>query len=164
MIAPIYVVFSVPQRNLAEVRHALSAETAGIEATMPGEPKRATGSLTMIDNAVDTQTGMVAMRATMDNADQILWPGQLVTAHLTLRDVEAVVIPAAAVQTGQSGPYVFVVKDNIASVRPVEVTRVNDTEAVIQKGLDGGESVVTLGQLLLTNGTKVAPRGPKVGS
>jgi RND family efflux transporter MFP subunit len=164
MIAPIYVVFSVPQRNLADVRHALSAETAGLEATMPGEPKAATGQLTMIDNAVDMQTGMVAMRATMDNADQILWPGQLVTAHLTLRDVEAIVIPAAAVQTGQSGPYVFVVKDNIASVRPVEVARVNDTEAVIQKGLDGGESVVTLGQLLLTNGTKVAPRGPKAGS
>jgi multidrug efflux system membrane fusion protein len=164
MIAPIYVAFGVPQRNLAEVRHALAAESAVVEATVPGETRRANGQLTMIDNAVDSSTGMVTMRATMDNADQILWPGQLVTAQLTLRDVEAVVIPAAAVQTGQSGPYIFVVKDNVASVRPVTVSRVDDAEAVIEKGLEGGEIVVTMGQLLLNNGTQVAPRAPKVGS
>jgi RND family efflux transporter MFP subunit len=164
MIAPIYVAFAVPQRSLADVRRALAAESAGVEAVVPGETKSAKGQLTMIDNAVDSTTGMVTMRATMENADQLLWPGQLVTARLTLRDEESIIVPASAVQTGQSGPYVFVVKDNIASVRPVTVARVDDTEAVIQKGLDGGEVVVTIGQLLLTNGTKVAPRAPKVGS
>lgn len=164
MIAPIYVAFAVPQRNLADVRHALAAESAVVEATIPGETRRATGQLTMIDNAVDSSTGMVTMRATMENADQILWPGQLVTTNLTLRDVEAVVIPAAAVQTGQSGPFVFVVKEDVASVRSITVSRVNDSEAVIENGLDGGETIVTMGQLLLTNGTKVAPRGAKVGS
>ena len=106
----------------------------------------------------------VTMRATMENADQILWPGQLVTTQLTLRDVEAVVVPASAVQTSQSGPYVFVVTDNVATVRPVTVARVDMRDAVIEKGLDGTETVVTIGQLLLTNGTKVAPRAPKVGS
>jgi RND family efflux transporter MFP subunit len=163
-IAPIYVAFAVPQRNLAEVRHALADESAGVEATVPGETRRAKGVLSMIDNAVDSASGMVTMRATMDNADQLLWPGQLVTAELTLRDEEAVVIPAPAVQTGQSGSYVFVVKDNVAAARPVTVARVDTKEAVISKGLEGGEVVVTIGQLLLTNGTKVAPRGPKVGS
>jgi RND family efflux transporter MFP subunit len=164
MIAPIYVAFAVPQRSLADVRRALAAESAGVEAVVPGETKSAKGQLTMIDNAVDSTTGMVTMRATMENADQLLWPGQLVTARLTLRDEESIIVPASAVQTGQSGPYVFVVMDNVASVRPVTVARVDDTEAVIQKGLDGGEVVVTIGQLLLTNGTKVAPRAPKVGS
>src|SRR5262249_54546727 len=139
-------------------------ESAGVEATVPGETRRAKGVLSMIDNAVDSASGMVTMRATMDNADQLLWPGQLVTAGLTLGDEEAVVIPAPAVQTGQSGSYVFVVKDNVAAARPVTVARVDTQEAVISKGLEGGEVVVTIGQLLLTNGTKVAPRGPKVGS
>jgi RND family efflux transporter MFP subunit len=164
MIAPIYVAFALPQRNLADVRHALAEESAIVEAAIPGEAKRASGQLTMIDNTVDPSTGMVTMRATMDNAEQVLWPGQLVTTKLTLRDVEAVVIPAAAVQTGQAGPYVFVVKDNVAAVRPVTVTRVDESEAVIENGLDGGETVVTMGQLLLTNGTKVAPRGAKARS
>jgi membrane fusion protein, multidrug efflux system len=163
-IAPIYVMFPLPQRSLADVRHALGAESALVEAMVPGETVPARGQLTMIDNSVDSSTGMVSMRATMDNADQLLWPGQLVTTKLTLRDVEAVVIPAQSVQTGQTGPYVFVVKDNIASVRPVTISRVNDSEAVVEKGLEGGETVVTMGQLLLANGIKVAPRAPKVGS
>ncbi len=163
-IAPIYVSFSVPQRNLADVRQALAGESATVEATIPGETTHPVGQLTMIDNTVDPATGMVAMRATMDNADQLLWPGQLITARLTLRDIEAVIVPATAMQTGQAGPYVFVVKDNVAGVRPVTVSRVDDTEAVIEKGLEGGETIVTMGQLLLTNGTKVAPRPPKAGS
>jgi RND family efflux transporter MFP subunit len=163
-IAPIYVAFPLPQRNLADVRHALAAETAVVEAMVPGETKPAYGQLTMIDNSVDSSTGMVTMRATMNNEDQLLWPGQLVTTKLNLREVEAVVIPAASVQTGQAGPYVFVIKDNVASVRPVTVSRVNDTEAMIEQGLEDGETVVTMGQLLLANGTKVAPRAPKVGS
>jgi multidrug efflux system membrane fusion protein len=163
-IAPIYVAFAVPQRNLAEVRHALAEEGAAVDAAVPGETRRAKGVLTMIDNAVDSNSGMVTMRATMDNADQLLWPGQLVTVELTLREEEAVIVPAAAIQTGQSGPFVFVVEDNVAIVRPVTVARVDKVEAVIAEGLNDGDSVVTIGQLLLTNGTKVSPRSAKVGS
>lgn len=163
-IAPIYVLFSVPQRSFSDVRHALAAETATVEAVVPGESRRPTGQLTMIDNTVDSTTGMVAMRATMDNSDQILWPGALVTMRLTLRVEEAVVLPSAAVLTGQSGNYVFVVENDTASVRPVTVARTDESETVISRGLEGGETIVTNGQLLLNNGTKVAPRDAKVGS
>lgn len=163
-IAPIYVAFAVPQRNLSDVRLALAAETASVEGIVPGDKRRPTGLLTMIENAVDSTTGMVTMRATMDNADQVLWPGALVTMRLTLRFEEGVVLPATAVLTGQKGTYVYVVNDNIASVRQVTVARTNDTIAVISEGLDGGETVVTNGHLLLANGTKVAPREVKAGS
>jgi membrane fusion protein, multidrug efflux system len=163
-IAPIYVAFAVPQRNLPDVRQALAAETATVEAIVPGDKRRPTGQLTMIENAVDPTTGMVTMRATMDNADQILWPGALVTMRLTLRFEEGVVLPAAAVLTGQKGTYVFVVNDNTARVQQVTVARMTETEAVISQGLEGGETVVTNGHLLLTDGTKVAPRDAKVGS
>jgi membrane fusion protein, multidrug efflux system len=163
-IAPIYVSFAVPQRNLPDVRAALAAETASVEAIVAGEKRRPTGVLTMIENAVDSTTGMVTMRATFDNADQVLWPGALATMRLTLRQEEGVVVPAAAVLTGQTGKYVYVVKDNVANVQPVTVARADENESVISQGLAGGESVVTNGHLLLNNGTKVAPREAKGGS
>ena len=163
-IAPIYVAFAVPQRNLPDVRAALAAETATVEAIVPGDKRRPTGQLTMIENTVDPTTGMVTMRATMDNADQVLWPGALVTMRLTLRFEESVVLPAAAVLTGQKGTYVFVVNDGTARVKLVTVARMDETEAVVSGGLDGGEIVVTNGHLLLSEGTKVAPRDAKVGS
>src|SRR6266581_3228752 len=146
-ITPIYVNFSAPQRSLPPIRRAVAG-----------------GRLTMIDNNVDATTGMVAMRATMDNRDQVLWPGALVDAKLTLREEEAIVVPAAAIQTGQAGNFVFVVKDDTAGVRAVKVARINSAEAVLESGLEAGELVVTNGQLLLTTGTKVAPREMKVGS
>src|SRR6266705_1733876 len=100
-ISPIYVSFAVPQRSLADVRHALGAEAASVEAVAPGERRPATGQLTMIENTVDSATGMVTMRATMDNPEQILWPGALVTMRLNLRVEDAVVVPASAVLSGQ---------------------------------------------------------------
>jgi RND family efflux transporter MFP subunit len=163
-IAPIYVAFAVPQRNLPDVRAALAAETATVEAIVAGEKRRPTGQLTMIENAVDSATGMVTMRATMDNADQVLWPGALVTMRLTLRYEEGVVLPTRAVLTGQAGKYVYVVKDNVAHVQHVTVAWGNETETVVSEGLAGGESVVTNGQLQLNNGTKVSAREPKAGS
>jgi membrane fusion protein, multidrug efflux system len=163
-MTPIYVTFSVPQRVLPEVRQALAAEGGEVEAIVAGHSRAAKGRLTMIDNAVDQATGMVSMRAVMDNPDEVLWPGALVNARLTLRVEESVVVPATAVQTGQSGKFVFIVKDNVASVRAVAVARSDKAEAVIASGLAPGETVVTYGQLLLTNGTKVAPRDAKVGS
>ena len=84
--APVYVTFAMPQRNLPDIRHALAAETANVEAIIPGETKRANGVVTMIENTVDPTTGMAMVRATMPNEDELLWPGTLVTAQMTLRD------------------------------------------------------------------------------
>ena len=162
--APVYVTFSVPQGFLPDLRQALTNETATIEAVIPGDPRRAGGQVTMIENSVDAPTGMVPVRATMPNADELLWPGTLVTVRLTFREEEAVTVPSTAVQVSQTGTYVFVVDDGVAKVQPVTVARVSESESVISSGLAGGETVVTNGQLQLTNGTKVAPRGPKVGS
>jgi membrane fusion protein, multidrug efflux system len=162
--APVYVTFAVPQGFLPDLRQALANESATIEAAIPGDTRRANGQVTMIENSVDAPTGTVPVRATMPNADELLWPGTLVTVQLTLREEVAVTVPSTAVQVSQSGSYVFVVVDGAAKVQPVTVARVVDSESVIASGLDGGETVVTNGQLLLSNGTKVAPRGPKVGS
>jgi multidrug efflux system membrane fusion protein len=155
---PVYVVFSVPQRSLAEVREAMAAGTGMVDATAPGHSKSSSGRLTMMDNTVEMTSGMVPVRATMTNEDEALWPGTLVNAALTLRVDEAVTVPTVAVQTGQSGTFVFVVKDGAAAVQRVTVARTTEGEAVIGEGLSGGETVVTDGQLLLANGTKVTLR------
>jgi len=161
-IAPIYVTFSIPQRELPDVRQALTQETATVEVVIAGETRRAVGQVSVIENTVDPSTGMVMIRATMPNTDEILWPGTLVTVQLTLREEEAVVVPSVAVQVSQSGTFVFVIKDGAAEVRPVKVSRFLDGKSVISAGLAGGEAVVTDGQLQLSNGTKVAIR--KAGS
>jgi multidrug efflux system membrane fusion protein len=162
--APVYVTFSLPQRSLPELRAALANESANIEAIVPGDPRKASGQVTMIENTVDQTTGTVPVRATMPNADEILWPGTLVTVRLNFREEEAVTVPSIAIQVSQAGSYVFVVKDGVANVQPVKVARTLETETVLQSGLDGGESVVTEGQLLLNNGSKVSARQIKAGS
>jgi multidrug efflux system membrane fusion protein len=156
--APVYVTFSVPQGYLPDLRQAVSNETATIEAIIPGDPRRATGQVTMIENSVDAPTGTVPVRATMPNTDELLWPGTLVTVQLTLRTVEAVTVPATALQLSQAGTFVFVVTNDVASVRPVKVERTVDGEAVIESGLTQGDMVVTDGQLLLSNGMRVTQR------
>jgi RND family efflux transporter MFP subunit len=160
--APVYVSFTVPQKNLPDIRKAITAETATVEAVIPGEDKRANGQVTMIENTVDMATGMATIRATMPNNDELLWPGTLVTADMTLRTEEGVVVPSTAVQVSQSGNFVFIVKDGVAKVQNVQVERQIGREAVIASGLSGGETVVTDGQLLLSDGTRVNPRPPKV--
>jgi RND family efflux transporter MFP subunit len=161
-MAPVYVTFTVPQKVLPDIRKALAAETATIEAIIPGEAKRANGQVTMIENSVDPSTGMATVRATMPNEQEVLWPGTLVTAEMTLRNEEAVVVPSNAVQVSQTGSFVFVVDNNVAKVQPVKVERTVGEQSVIASGLSGGETVVTDGQLLLSNGTRVNPRSPKV--
>jgi membrane fusion protein, multidrug efflux system len=161
---PVYVTFALPQGYLPDLRQALANESATIEAIIPGDPRRASGQVTMIENSVDAPTGTVPVRATMPNTDELLWPGTLVQVRLTFRQEEAVAVPSTAVQVSQTGPYVFVVNNDIATVRPVQVARVLGNESVLASGLDGGETVVTNGQLLLSNGTKVAVRAPKAGS
>jgi membrane fusion protein, multidrug efflux system len=118
----------------------------------------------MLDNTVDAQTGMITIRAIAENTDEMLWPGTLVNTQLTLRMEQAVTVPSVAIQTGQTGTFVFVVKDGAAVVQPVKVARTIEEQAVISEGLSGDEVVVTDGHLLLTNGTRVAPRRPQAGA
>jgi RND family efflux transporter MFP subunit len=161
-VAPIYVSFGVPQRNLPDVRQALGAETATVEALVPGSDKRAQGQVAVIENTVDLATGMVTIRAVMPNQDELLWPGTLVNAVLTLRSPQQITVPATALQVSQSGTFVFVVKDEVANVRQVKVDRTVSGLAAIESGLEEGEVVVTDGQLLLSNGIRVTQR--KAGS
>jgi RND family efflux transporter MFP subunit len=160
-MAPVYVSFTVPQKVLPEIRLALAAETATVEAIVPGEQKHAAGQVTMIENTVDTATGMATIRATMPNTDEALWPGTLVNTELTLREEDAVTVPTAAVQVSQTGNFVFVIDNGVTKVQPVKVERAVGGETVISSGLAGGETVVTDGQLLLSNGMRVNVRTPK---
>lgn len=161
---PIYVSFALPQKNLPAVRQALGAETTTLDAIIPGSDARTEGQVTMIDNTVDPATGMVTVRATMQNQNEALWPGTLVNTQLTLRMEDAVVVPSVAVQVSQTGNYVYVIKDGAAAVRPVKVERTLGSHSIIADGLSAGEMVVTDGALLLSNGSKVAPREAKTSS
>ncbi len=154
---PIFVTFSVPAQLLPQIaRH--NGNRIKVVATIPqsagpGEE----GVLTFVDNAVDTATSTILLKATFANADERLWPGQFVDVVVTLGDEpNRIVAPAPAVQTSQQGQYVFVVKgDGTVELRPVTVERMNEAEAVIEKGLSAGETVVTDGQLRLVPGAKV---------
>jgi RND family efflux transporter MFP subunit len=161
---PVYVVFSVAQNALPDLRDAMKVGSTHVEAIIPGSTATVSGAVSMIDNSVDVTSGMVPVRASMANNDEALWPGTLVNTQLTLRVEDAVAVPAVAVQVGQKGTYVFVIKDEVARVQPVKVGRTIDAESVIAEGLAGGEVVVTDGQLLLAEGTKVSVRQPKAGS
>jgi RND family efflux transporter MFP subunit len=163
-IKPVYVVLSIAQNALPDLRDAMKAGSTHVEAIIPGSTAIASGAVSMIDNTVDVTSGMVPVRASMANNDEALWPGTLVNAQLTLRVEDAVAVPAVAVQVGQKGTYVFVIRNEVATVQPVKVGRTIDAESVITEGLAGGEVVVTDGQLLLAEGTKVSVRQPKAGS
>jgi RND family efflux transporter MFP subunit len=163
-IAPIYVTFMVSQRNLPEIRVAMAEGEANVQAIIPGETRSAMGRVSMIENTVDPTTGMATVRATMPNEDELLWPGTLVNARLTLRTEEAVIVPALAVQVSQQGNFVYVVKDNVAHVTPVKVARSLGSETVIESGLEENDVVVTDGHLLLTDGARVAVRERKPGA
>jgi hypothetical protein len=118
----------------------------------------------MIENTVDSTTGMVTVRGIMDNASEILWPGTLVQTKLIIRIEDGVTVPTVAVQRSQTGNFVFVVKDGKAQVQPVEVDRTFQGQSVITTGLSGNEDVVVDGQLLLTQGTQVEARKRKAGA
>ncbi len=157
-VSPIYVVFSLPEQYLAEVKQYLSRGPLQVEAVIPGgrvDPVR--GRLSFVDNAVDTTTGTIQLKATFANQDKILWPGQFVNVALILTtQPDAVVLPPQAVQTGQDGQYVFVVAaDSTAEYRPVVVSRSFPDEVIVAKGVRVGERVVTDGQLRLAPGAPV---------
>jgi membrane fusion protein, multidrug efflux system len=161
---PAYVDFSVPERELARVRDRLAA--AGklqVTASVPGhEQYPPTGELTIINNAVDVDTGTILLRAVFPNRDELLWPGQFVNAVLTLITLtNALVVPSQSVQAGQQGPYVFVVKsDSTVEARPVEVGNQVGSEIALRKGVAVGEQVVTSGQVRLAPGVKVRIENP----
>lgn len=159
-LRPIYVAFALPQGELPRVRAAQAAGPLTVTTTIPGDsgPPLA-GELTFVDNAVDSSTGTIQLRATFDNSETRLWPGQFVNVTLTLRvDPAALVVPDAAVQHGQSGTFVFVVRpDATVEMRPVVVDRSIAGDSVIASGLAAGESVVVEGQLRLAPGLHVEP-------
>ncbi len=163
-MAPVYVSFAVPQRVLADLRDAMAAGTTTVTATIPGSGRSEQGKVAMVENTVDAATGMVMVRGIMDNGNETLWPGTLVNTKLTIRTEDAVAVPTVAVQRSQSGNFVFVIKDGAAHVQPVKVSRTHQGETVIAEGLAGGEEVVTDGQLLLSEGTRVEPRSRKAGA
>ncbi|MGH7354584.1 MAG: efflux RND transporter periplasmic adaptor subunit [Candidatus Rokuibacteriota bacterium] len=157
-ISPIYVTFGVPEQFLADIRRYQSAGALTVEAGPPGPSEaRARGAVTFVNNTVDAATGMIQLKATFTNAERTLWPGQFVNTVLTLTTQrDAVVVPSQAVQTGQKGSFVFVVKPDLtADSRPVALGRTAGRETVIDKGVAPGERVVTDGQLRLFPGAKV---------
>jgi RND family efflux transporter MFP subunit len=159
--APVYVSFPVPQVTLPALREAVLEGTPSVEAVIPGEAKRAVGRVAMIENTVDAATGMVNVRAAMPNENELLWPGTLVQSFLRLRNEDAVTVPAAAVQVSQTGNFVYVIKDEKAELRPVKVARTLGDIAVLESGVNDGDTVVIDGHLQLTNGARVAIRGAK---
>jgi len=156
-IAPIYVNFAVPGRDVERVREAQAQGELPAQAWVEGAASRTNGKVAFVDNAVDPATNTVKLRAQFANADQALWPGQFVDVSMTLAtQADALAIPVSAVKQGPDGDYVFVVKpDSRAEQRSVKVARDVNGEAVIASGLRTGETVVTDGQSRLADGTPV---------
>jgi len=157
-VSPIFVNFNVPEQHLAAVRRLSANRKLAVRAFSQDSPDRAAaGALSVIDNAVDTATGTIHLKATFENSDGLLWPGQFVTAVLTLDTIEgATLVPAEAVQAGQQGQYVYVIKpDSTVESRVVKVGRAFGKKLVIENGVAPGENVVTDGHLRLFPGAQV---------
>src|SRR5688572_11562966 len=165
-IRPIYVQFSVPESHLSEIRARMAGGKIAVKAQVPNEDRPAAeGTLTFINNAVDVATGTIILKATFENEDDRLMPGQFINVTVELSVLQdAIVVPPAAVQVGQRGHYVFVVKpDSTVELRLVRAGVATDREIVIHDGLKPGERVVTEGQLRLRPGTRVTVR-PTAGA
>ena len=157
-ISPIYATFSIPEQNLVDIKKYTGRGSLKVTAVIPNdEINREEGVLTFIDNAVDMTTGTIRLKGTFENKEKRLWPGQFVNVILTLTtQPNAVLIPSQAIQSGQEGPYVFVVKpERTVESRLVAVGRSRDGMTVVIQGLQTGETVVIDGQLRLVPGAKV---------
>jgi membrane fusion protein, multidrug efflux system len=172
-IQPIYVIFTLPEANIGPIRDAMAQGQLSIQAFAANDEKQiAEGVLDLVDNAVDQTTGTVKLKAEFANKDKALWPGEFVNAHLVLKDIHnGVTVPAVAIQTGPSGSYVYLVKDDsTVDRRSVTVVQTDNNIALVGSGLQAGERVVTAGQFKLDQGTKVqisdnpADVGPSVAS
>ncbi|MGH7003802.1 MAG: efflux RND transporter periplasmic adaptor subunit, partial [Alphaproteobacteria bacterium] len=162
-VRPIYVQFAAPESNLTEIRARMATGKIAVRAAIPEDTRPpAEGTLTFINNAVDMATGTIMLKATFENADERLTPGQFANVTVDLSVIaEAVVVPPAAVQVGQSGQYVFVVKaDNTVELRTVRTGVRTSRDVVVEEGLRVGERVVVEGQLRLRPGTRVTVRPP----
>jgi len=156
-LTPIYVNFSVPEQYLAEIKKRMASGKLKVDAAPQNAPQPAAGVLTFIDNAVDSTTGTIRLKATFANQDRRLWPGQFANVVLILgQQQDAVMVPTPAVQSGQTGPFIFVVKPDLTvESRPVKPGRSFGGETVVEQGIRPGERVVTDGQLRLVPGARI---------
>jgi len=160
-VKPIYALFSVSERELPGIRAALAQGPVTVRAIPAGDKgPPVEGKLAFFDNSVDSATGTIALHGIFANDHERLWPGQFVNVSVTLaEDPDALVVPQAAVQIGQKGNFVFVIRDDdTAEARQVVASRIVDGMSVIASGLKAGERVVVDGQLRLTNGSRVEIR------
>jgi len=157
-VEPIYVTFAVPESQLRDVKKYMAVGKLPVTVA-PQDDEAATevGHLTFVDNSVDPATGTIKLKGTFPNKNHRLWPGQFVRVTLRLTtQINALVVPNQAVQTGQDGEFVFVVKeDRTVESRPVTTSVRVDQDMVVSKGLEFGETVVTEGQLRLSPGARV---------
>jgi multidrug efflux system membrane fusion protein len=162
-IMPMSVSFSVPESRLSELKRYLALGALAVRATPPNdEGPAAVGRIAFIDNAVDENSGTIRVKGTFANTDRRLWPGQYVNVVVTLTtDPKAIVVPSVAVQNGQQGTFVFVVKpDQTVEMRPVTVQRVSASETVLASGgVQPGDTVVTDGHLRLVPGSRISVKG-----
>jgi multidrug efflux system membrane fusion protein len=154
---PTYVTFSIPETDLALVKRHMGAGAVSVEAYLQGESAGEKGKLNFVENSVDSATGTIRLKALFDNPATRLWPGQFARVLVRLNDsANSVIVPTTAIQTGQDGKFVFVVKpDMTVELRPVVIGRSVERDVVIEKGLSDGESVVVSGQLRLAPGSRV---------
>ena len=157
--SPIYVAFSVPQIVLSPLREAVDRNEGEVRATPQGSERSAVGKIAMVDNTIDPTTGTITIRAILDNAGDVLWPGQLCNVRITLKtDPDIVSVPRSATQSGQNGNFVYVVENGVAHIRKVKVGRFQDGRDIILDGLTGGETIVSDGALLLAEGSRIDVR------
>jgi len=161
-IMPISVAFAIPEARLAELKRYLAGGSLRVTASPPNDDGPvAVGKIAFVDNAVDENTGTIRVKGTFPNTDRRLWPGQFVNVVVTLTtDPKAIVVPSVAVQNGQQGTFVFVVKtDQTVEMRPVTVERVSAAETVLASGVAPGDTVVTDGHLRLVPGSRISVKG-----
>ena len=156
-ISPVFVMFGVPERYLSTIAFQRVQQKLAVDASPDkNQEKVAHGTLAVIDNAVDPTTGAIRLKAIFDNKDGRLWPGQFVNISITLEKRSAVLVRSEAVQAGQNGPFLYIVKsDQSVEPRPVVVGQTVRDSVIIEKGLTAGEAVVTDGQSRLFPGAKV---------
>jgi multidrug efflux system membrane fusion protein len=157
-IRPVYVIFSLPEKNLLAIRKYMGQEKLKVQVRIPNDAEPVEeGVLSFIDNAIDNSTGTIQLKGMFLNKAQRLWPGQFVNLILTLAtQPDAVVVPTKAIQTGQQGQQVFVVRSDLTvESRAIVVDRTVNEESIISRGLAPGETVVMDGQLQLVPGRKV---------
>jgi multidrug efflux system membrane fusion protein len=163
-ISPIHASFTIPEKDFAVVKRQLAAGKVAVDVEVPGAPSvKEKGAISFVDNTVDPATGTIRLKGSFENSQKRLWPGQFVNLSITLSVLKnTVVVPSQALQTGQKGTFVFVVKqDSTAEMRPVVPGPVSQGVTVIEKGLQSGEQVVIDGQMRVVPGSKVETKQPE---